>query len=135
MAQTLYEGIRNLNRAEIYSWNKCKELEVPIGAGRLLHNLTGDYLDTDDLWADIEIQCRPPNQEAHYERLAGNERRIRLTPEEKGLRKKDRAEKRQREKEAQRKERFERLLQRANELRANQLGQTERGPTADQRSD
>ena len=39
MAQALYEGIRNLNRAEIYSWNKCKELEIPIGAGRLLHNL------------------------------------------------------------------------------------------------
>ncbi len=133
MAQTLYEGIRNLNRAEIYSWNKCKELEIPIGAGRLLHNLTGDYLDTDDLWADIEIQCRPDDREAHYERLAG--RRMRLTEEAKETGREDRAEKRQREKEAQRKERFERLLQGATELRANQLGQTERGPTADQRSD
>jgi hypothetical protein len=71
MAQTLYEGIRNLNRAEIYSWNKCKEMEIPIGAGRLLHNLTGDYLDTDELWFHIERQCRPDDHKTHYERLAG----------------------------------------------------------------
>ena len=94
---------------------------------------TGDYADTDELWADIERQCRPDDREAHYERLAG--RRMRLTEEAKETGREDRAEKRQREKEAQRKERFERLLQRATELRANQLGQTERGPTADQRSD
>ena len=135
MAQTLYEGIRNLNRTEIYTWNKCKELEIPIGAGRLLHNLTGEYLNFDDLWADIERQCRPRDRKAHYERLAGNDRRVRLTPEEKEVRKKDRAEKLQREKKAHREERFERLLQRATELRSKQLGQTERGPTTDQRSD
>ena len=133
MAQALYEGIRNLNRAEIYSWNKCKELEIPIGAGRLMHNLTGNYLYTDELWADIKIQGRPPYREAHYERLASGQ--TGLTPEEKELKKKARAEKRQRQKEAQENEMFERLLQRATELRAKQLGQTERGPTADQRSD
>jgi len=114
MAQTIYEGIRNLNKAEIYSWNKCKELKIPIGAGRLMHNLTGDYLDTNDLWAEIEIQSRPPNLEAHYEGLAG--RRMRLSEEEK---------------EARRKEAFERLLGRATELRAKLLGQNERGPTTD----
>ena len=117
MAQALYEGIRNLNRAEIYSWNKCKELEIPIGAGRLMHNLTGNYLYTDELWADIKRQCRPDDREAHYERLAG--RQMRLTEEEKETGREYRAEKRQREKEAQRKEGFERLLQRATELRAN----------------
>lgn len=105
MAQALYEGIRNLNRAEIYSWNKCREIEMPIGAGELLHNLTGDYLDANDLWADIEIQSRPPKHKTHYERLAG--RRMRLTEEEK---------------EARRKEAFERLLERATELRAKLLG-------------
>ena len=133
MAQTLYEGIRNLNRAETYSWNKCRELEIPIGAGTLLHNLTGDYLDTDELWADIEIQYRPPDQKAHYERLAG--RRMRLTEEEKESRKEARAEERQRQREAWEKEWFESLLQIASKLRAKQSGQTERGPTAGQRSD
>ena len=133
MAQILYEGIRKLNRAEAYSWNKCKELERPIGAGRLLHKLTGDYLDTDELWADIEIQYRPPDQKAHYERLAG--RRMRLTEEEKQSRKEARAEEFQRQREAWENERFERLMQRATDLRVEILGQTERGPTTDQRSD
>jgi hypothetical protein len=133
MAQSVYEGIRNLNRAEIYSWNKCKEVEIPIGAGKLLDNLIGDYLDTNDLWSEIEMQSRPPNLEAHYERLA--DRRMQLTEEEKKIRKKARAEERLRQKEVQKKERFERLLQRATELRSRLLGQKERGPTTDQRSD
>jgi hypothetical protein len=105
MAQTLYEGIRNLNRAEIYSWNKCREVEMPLGAGRVIHNLTGDYLSTNDLWAEIQIQSRPPKHETHYERLAG--RPMRLSEEEK---------------EARRKEAFESLLERATELRARLLG-------------
>jgi hypothetical protein len=105
MAQTLYEGIRNLNRAGIYSWNKCREVEMPLGAGRVIHNLTGDYLSTNDLWAEIQIQSRPPKHETHYERLAG--RPMRLSEEEK---------------EARRKEAFERLLERATELRARLLG-------------
>ena len=121
MAQTLYEGIRNLNRAEIYSWNKCTEMEVPIGAGRLLDNLSGDYLDADELWFEIERQCRPDDQMSHYERLAG--RRMRLTEEERETRREDRAEKRQRQREVQEKEWFERLLQRATELRGKLLGQ------------
>ena len=121
MAQTLYEGIRNLNRAEIYSWNKCTEMEIPVGAGRLLHNLTGDYLDTDELWFEIEKQCRPDDQMSHYERLAN--RRMRLTEEERETRREDRAEKRQRQREVQEKEWFERLLQRATELRGKLLGQ------------
>jgi len=133
MARALYEGIRNLNRAEIYSWNKCKELEIPIGAGRLLHNLTGDYTDTEELWFDIETQCRPHDQKAHYERLVG--RQMRLTEEEKETGREDRVEKRQVEKEAQREASFERLLLRATELRGKLLGQKEWGPTTDQRSD
>jgi len=105
MAQTLYEGIRNLNRAEIYSWNKCREVEMPIGAGRVIHNLTGDYLNTNDLWAEIEIQSRPPKSETHCERLAS--RRMRLTEEDK---------------EARRREAFETLLERATELREKLSG-------------
>jgi hypothetical protein len=96
-------------------------MEIPIGAGRLLHNLTGDYLDTDELWFEIERQCRPDDQMSHYERLAG--RRMWLTEEEREARREDRAEKRQRQREVQEEERFERLLQRATELRARLSGQ------------
>jgi hypothetical protein len=53
------------------------------------------------------------------------------TEEAKETGREHRAEKRQREKEAQRKARFERLLRKATELRARLLGQTERGPTSD----
>jgi hypothetical protein len=60
---------------------------------------------------------------------------MQLTEEEKKIRKKARAEERLRQKEVQKKERFERLLQRATELRSRLLGQKERGPTTDQRSD
>jgi hypothetical protein len=108
-------------------------LEIPIGAGRLMDNLTADYLYTDELWADIRIQGRPPYREAHYERLASEQ--TGLTPEERRLRKKARAEERQRQKEAQEKEEFERLLQRAIKLRQKLTGQKERGPTTGQRSD
>ncbi len=134
MAQVLYEVIRNLNRREIYSWNKARDLERVWGAGRALDEL-GEASDRG--WGidhrQAFLPAPPDHQPAHYEVLRG--KRMRLTPEEKAERKRARAEKRRREKEAQKKERFERLMQRAIELRAKQLGQTERGPTAGQRSD
>jgi hypothetical protein len=122
MAGLLYEGIRQLNRKEIYSWSKARELEEPSGNASDLEEIAANYryayLDYgDEVWEEIESFAMPDKREvAHYERLRGQ--RMRLSPEVKEARKKARSEERQREQKAQRekelaewRESFEPLIQ------------------------
>jgi hypothetical protein len=85
MATLLYEGIRQLNRKEIYSWSKARELEEPSGNSSDLEEIAANYayayLDYgDDVWDEIESFAMPDKREiSHYERLRGH--RMRLSPE------------------------------------------------------
>jgi len=172
MAGVLYEAIRNLNRKEIYSWSKARELEEPSGNANDLQEIASnyeyEYLDYgDDVWNENESFAMPDKREiAHYERLRN--KRMRLTPEVKEVRRKVRAEERKREREVRRekerarwreffgpifqqltdkalerqrqreakeKEEFDRLMQRATELREKLTRQTKRRPITDQGSE
>ena len=121
MAGLLYEGIRQLNRKEIYSWSKARELEEPSGNASDLEEIAANYafayLDhADEVWEEIESMAMPDNRElAHYERLRGKQ--MRLSPEVKEARKRARAEERQRQEEAEEEQWFQWLLERATELR------------------
>jgi hypothetical protein len=121
MAGRLYEGIRQLNRKEIYSWSKARELEEPSGNASDLEEIAANYafayLDhADEVWEEIESMAMTDNRElAHYERLRGQ--RMRLSPEVKEARKRARAEERQRQEEAEEEQWFQWLLERATELR------------------
>ena len=122
MAGLLYEGIRQLNRKEIYSWSKARELEVPSGNASDLEETAANYAYTDldyadEVWEEIESMAMPDRRKlAHYERLRGKQ--MRLSPEVKEARKRARAEERQRQKEAEKDQWFQWLLERATELRA-----------------
>ena len=84
MAGLLYEGIRQLNRKEIYSWSKARELEVPSGNASDLEEIAANYVFAyldygDDVWDEIESFAMPDKREvSHYERLRGH--RMRLSP-------------------------------------------------------
>ena len=122
MAGLLYEGIRQLNRKEIYSWSKARELEEPSGNASDLEEIAANYVFAyldygDDVWDEIESFAMPDKREvSHYERLRGKQ--MRLSPEVKEARKRARAEERQRQKEAEEDQWFQWLLERATELRA-----------------
>jgi hypothetical protein len=85
MAGLLYEGIRQLNRKEIYSWSKARELEEPSGNASDLEEIAANYVFAyldygDDVWDEIESFAMPDKREvSHYERLRGQ--RMRLSPE------------------------------------------------------
>ena len=85
MAGLLYEGIRQLNRKEIYSWSKARELEDPSGNASDLEKIAANYVFAyldhgDDVWDEIESFAMPDKREvSHYERLKGH--RMRLSPE------------------------------------------------------
>jgi hypothetical protein len=82
-AEELYWEIINCNLRERYSWSKARSLEVIFGVGKAIHELSGHYVNAEDLWFEIESQCLPGQRElTHYEKLRGC-KRIRLTPEEK----------------------------------------------------
>jgi hypothetical protein len=121
MAGTLYEGIRLLNRKEIYSWSKARELEEPSGNASDLEEIAANYVFAyldygDDVWNEIESFAMPDKREvSHYERLRGKQ--MRLSPEVKEARKRARAEERQRQKEAEKDQWFQWLMGRATELR------------------
>jgi hypothetical protein len=121
MAGLLYEGIRQLNRKEIYSWSKARELEDPSGNATDLEEIAANYAFAhfdfaDEMWEEIEKMAMTDNRElAHYERLRGQ--RMRLSPEVKEARKRARAEERQRQEEAEEEQWFQWLLERATELR------------------
>ncbi len=121
MAGLLYEGIRQLNRKEIYSWSKARELEDPSGNATDLEEIAANYAFAhfdfaDEMWEEIEKMAMTDNRElAHYERLRGQQ--MRLSPEVKKARKRARAVERQRQKEAEEEQRFQWLLERATELR------------------
>jgi hypothetical protein len=121
MAGPLYEGIRQLNRKEIYSWSKARELEDPSGNASDLEEIAANYAFAhfnfaDEMWEEIESMAMPDTRElAHYERLRGQQ--MRLSPEVKKARKRARAVERQRQKEAEEEQRFQWLLERATELR------------------
>ncbi len=122
MAGLLYEGIRQLNRKEIYSWSKARELEDPSGNATDLEEIAANYAFAhfdyaDEMWEEIESMAMTDNRElAHYERLRGKQ--MRLSPEVKEARKRARAEERQRQKEAEKDQWFQCLVERATELRA-----------------
>ena len=122
MAGLLYEGIRQLNRKEIYSWSKARELEEASGNASDLEEIAANYVFAyldhgDDVWDEIESFAMPDKREvSHYERLRGKQ--MRLSPEVKEARKRARAEERQRQKEAEEDQWFQWLLERATELRA-----------------
>jgi hypothetical protein len=122
MAGLLYDGIRQLNRKEIYSWSKARELEEPSGNATDLEEIAANYVFAyldygDDVWDEIESFAMPDKREvSHYERLRGKQ--MRLSPEVKEARKRERAEERQRQKEAEEDQWFQWLLERATELRA-----------------
>jgi hypothetical protein len=128
MAGPLYEGIRQLNRKEIYSWSKARELEEPSGNVSDLEEIAANYafayLDyADEVWEEIESMAMTDKRKlAHYERLRGKQ--MRLSSEVKEARKRARAEERQRQKEADEDQWFQWLLERATELRAG-LKETE----------
>ena len=141
MAGPLYEGIRQLNRKEIYSWSKARELEDPSGNASDLEEIAANYVFAhfdyaDEMWEEIESMAMPDRRKlAHYERLRGKQ--MRLSPEVKEARKRARAEERQRQEEAEEDQWFQWLLERATELRV-ELKETEgkeRRPTKYQRSD
>ena len=121
MAGLLYEGIRQLNRKEIYSWSKARELEEPSGNACDLEEIAANYVYADleygdEVWHEIESFAMPDKREiAHYELLRGQ--RIRLSPEVKEARKRARAEERQRQKEDEEDQWFQWPLERATELR------------------
>ena len=83
MAGLLYEGIRQLNRKEIYSWSKARELEVPSGNASDLEEIAANYVFAyldygDDVWDEIESFAMPDKREvSHYERLRGHRMRLR----------------------------------------------------------
>ena len=85
MAGLLYEGIRQLNRKEIYSWSKARELEEPSGNANDLEEIAANYAFAylgyaDEVWEEIESMAMPDRREvSHYERLRGH--RMRLSPE------------------------------------------------------
>ena len=85
MAGLLYEGIRQLNRKEIYSWSKARELEEPSGNATDLEEIAANYVYADleygdEVWHEIESFAMPDKREvSHYERLRGH--RMRLSPE------------------------------------------------------
>ncbi len=122
MAGPLYEGIRQLNRKEIYSWSKARELEDPSGNASDLEKIAANYVFAyldygDDVWDEIESFAMPDKREvSHYERLRGKQ--MRLSPEIKEARRRARAEERQRQKEAEDDQWFQWLSERATELRA-----------------
>jgi hypothetical protein len=141
MAGLLYEGIRQLNRKEIYSWSKARELEESSGNASDLEEIAANYAFAhfafaDEVWEEIERMAITDSRElAHYERLRGKQ--MRLSPEVKAARKRARAEERQRQKEAEKDQWFQWLLERATELRV-ELKETEgreRRSTEYQRSD
>jgi hypothetical protein len=118
MARVLYEEMRNLNRIELYSWSKARDLEEPVGGINELAYLAAPLLISyaDDLWFLIQSMAMPDDREvAHYERLKG--RRMRFSPAVKEVRKRARAEELRLAEEAERCRRFERLRRRADELR------------------
>ena len=121
MAGLLYEGIRQLNRKEIYSWSKARELEEPSGNASDLEEIAANYafayLDyADEVWEEIESMAMPDRRKlAHYERLKGKQ--MRLSPKVKEARRRARAEERQRQEEAEEDQWFQWLLERATELR------------------
>jgi hypothetical protein len=128
MAGLLYEGIRQLNRKEIYSWSKARELEDPSGNASDLEEIAANYAFAylgyaDEVWEEIESMAMPDRRKlAHYERLRGKQ--MRLGPEVKEARKRARAEERRRQKEDEEDQWFQWLLERATELRA-ELKETE----------
>ena len=85
MAGPLYEGIRQLNRKEIYSWSKARELEEASGNASDLEEIAANYVYADleygdEVWHEIESFAMPDKREvSHYERLRGH--RMRLSPE------------------------------------------------------
>jgi hypothetical protein len=121
MAGLLYEGIRQLNRKEIYSWSKARELEDPSGNASDLEEIAANYAFAylgyaDEVWEEIESMAITDKRKlAHYERLRGKQ--MRLSPEVKEARKRARAEERQRQKEAEEDQWFQWLSERATELR------------------
>jgi hypothetical protein len=128
MAGPLYEGIRQLNRKEIYSWSKARELEDPSGNASDLEEIAANYAFAhfafaDEMWEEIESMAITDKRKlAHYERLRGKQ--MRLSSEVKEARKRARAEERQRQKEAEEDQWFQWLSERATELRA-ELKETE----------
>ncbi len=128
MAGLLYDGIRQLNRKEIYSWSKARELEETSGNANDLEEIAANYAFAylgyaDEVWEEIESMAMTDNRAlAHYERLRGKQ--MRLSPEVKEARKRARAEERQRQKEAEKDQWFQWLSERATELRA-ELKETE----------
>ena len=117
MAGDLYKAVRNLNRRELYSWNKARELERLYGpnAVDLLGGKCGK--DAEEIWHIIENMRRPEvGGLTHYERHRGQ--RMRLEPEVKKARAEGRAEERRREREELREERFLQLVRRYEELKS-----------------
>ena len=121
MAQCLYEAIRNLNRKEVYSWSKARELESPSGNASDLEEIAANYFYVDldygqDVWDEIESLAMPDKRKVtHYERLRG--KRMRLSPEVKEARRRARETLRELQREAENESRFQWLLERARELR------------------
>ncbi len=121
MAGLLYEGIRQLNRKEIYSWSKARELEEPSGNASDLEKIAANYVFAyldhgDDVWDEIESFAMPDKREvSHYERLRGKQMRFeprsQMPERGRGLRNA------KGQKEAEKDQWFQWLLKRATELR------------------